>query len=149
MLSNLWKISDWITTFIHTTLRYKVESREHSVKILACVTALPTVSRKIWRSNHIHRIVSAFSKGSPSHTAVVLIGASPSSAYNLIKRVYMNPLGRWPFLPFEYWASSMETVCVRASMCVKTEEKKCIPSNWFHYAMPGNNKRKQQSFSIR
>ena len=101
-----------------------------SATILTRLTTLPTIARKIWGTNHILNIICAFSESRPPLAVHMLIRAISSSHY-LIKRVYMNPLGCWPFFTLNYWASCMETIGVWDSIRVETEEQKSIPFTRF------------------
>lgn len=98
------------------------KSGKHSITLLTCLATFPTVARKAWSSNHIFRILSAFSKGSPSFTAFMLISAVPSSSHCLIKWVHMNPFCCRPFLSFDNRASCMKTKSVWDSIWVETKE---------------------------
>lgn len=104
--------------------------------ILTYLTTPPTVAREIRRSNHILWVLGAFSKGSPSLTTFIQICTVPAGIQVLVKWVDMNPLCCWPFLSFNHWAPSMETIFVWNSVWGETEEKKGISSSWFHYVIP-------------
>jgi len=103
---------------------------------LTYLTTPPTISRKVRWPNHVLGVFGAFYKGCPPLTTFILISAIPTSFHALVKWVYMNPLCGRPFLTFNHRAPCVKAAYVRNSSWMQTEEKKCIPSTWFHWAFP-------------